>query len=704
MTLRTKTVLIIGSALIGLLILLLSVSSTILLKGFTHLENKTIENKVNCVVNALFEELNKLATEAGNYATLDNLHAYMKTHDKAHISKHFIENTFDSLNLNLLVLLDHDGEIVFDQAYDATDHQFKPVTQSFHNSLRSQLYDQIAGIMLLPEQVMLVASHPLLTSKNNDDSNHGTLIMGRILNDQKIQKISQLTHLAVSIQRIDKEELPDDVIQEGTSSLTQSTVVQILDKKSIAGYTVIKDIYQQPAVLLQVKMSREIYQQGLTSLWFLSVFVLIFVLIFAGLILWLFENLVLARLALLSREVEQVSTTDEFSTVTVEGNDELTHLASSINEMLKEVRKIGDILVEAQRITHLGNWDWDITTNRFYCSDEIYRIFGLRLRARMPHYELFLHYVHPDDRRKVSSVINKAMSEDKPYSIEHRIKQQDGTVRYIHTRGEQLRDRTGQVIHIIGTLQDITERKLAQEQTLRLLEENRFLAHRTLAIKEEESKKLAQELHDEFGQCITAIQADAEAITVLAEEEDNPNPRCLEKIVLSADAIVNVSTHMYDVVHTMMRQLRPTSLDDLGLVETLRELVTTWQTRHKTPCAFKAMGELHHLGEAINISIYRVVQECLTNVKKYAEASQVKITLNTNPMTQILTLCIQDNGIGMDTQDHKRGLGLIGMRERAQALDGQWQLESMPKQGVKIIFTIPIAEEYLQKHRKWKRI
>jgi PAS domain S-box-containing protein len=429
-----------------------------------------------------------------------------------------------------------------------------------------------------------------------------------------------------------------------------------------------------------------------------------------SLVLWLFERLVLARLATLSHEVMQINVTDNLSTVMVEGNDELAHLAIAINDMLKalhasneQVRHSEASLAEAQRIAHLGNWEWDIINNRLNCSDEIYRIFGFQPQSVIPTDELFLNHVHPDDRRKVSIVLQKIANDEKPCNFEHRIVPQNGAIRFIHTQGEIIKDNTGQIVRIIGTLQDITELKQAQAETLRLLEENRFLIHRSMAIKEEELKRLAYELHDEFGQCITAMQADAETIVDLAARKQEEPSITLNKINLSANAILEVSSHAYDVVHSLMQQLRPSGLDELGLVEALRDLVSTWQARHKkTRCIFRATGELHHLGETINIQVYRVVQECLTNIAKYAQASQVSIKLSVDSAKEILILCVQDNGQGMNLTQHKRGLGLIGMRERAKALEGELQLESAPGDGVKITLTIPIAKDYLQKHRKWE--
>jgi PAS domain S-box-containing protein len=717
MTLRQKTLWITGIALVGLLVLLLSFSSTILLKGFTELEKQAVAENVSRLVNALAEQFNNLLTEAEDYAVWDDTYNYMETRNENYIKSNFVEETFKSLNLSCLVMLDTDGEMIFGKSYDSNQNQFAPISSYFLKPLKEKnlftqnIYEsnKFFGFLLLPEQIMLIASYPILTS-DEQGPNRGTLIMGRELDETQMDRLTQLTHLSVTVQRLDNANLPPDFAKAYLALSNQQQVVQILDDKHIAGYILTKDIYQQPAALLRVAMPRKIYQQGLTSLYALSGFVLIFAVVCVGLVLWLFERLILARLATLSHEVMQMNVTDNLSTVTVEGSDELAHLATAINNMLKalhasneQVRYSEASLAEAQRIAHVGNWEWDIINNRLNCSDEIYRIFGLKPQSITPTTELFLSYVHPNDRHKVSLILQKIANEEQPCHLEHRIVQQNGTIRFIHTQGEIIKNNTGQIVRIIGILQDITELKQAQAETVRLLNENRFLIHRSMAMKEEELKRLAYELHDEFGQCITAMQADAETIADLAARKQQQPLITLNKIHLSANAILEISSHAYDVVHALMQQLRPSGLDELGLVEALRDLTSTWQARHKkTRCIFRATSELHHLGETINIHLYRIVQECLTNIAKYAQASYVSIQLSVDSIKEILILCVQDNGQGMNIIQHKRGLGLIGMRERAKALEGNLQLESAPGDGVKITLTIPIAEDYLQKHRKWE--
>ncbi|MDX2457435.1 MAG: histidine kinase [Gammaproteobacteria bacterium] len=226
----------------------------------------------------------------------------------------------------------------------------------------------------------------------------------------------------------------------------------------------------------------------------------------------------------------------------------------------------------------------------------------------------------------------------------------------------------------------------AESQSRTLLTENRNLVHTSLHVQEEERKHLARELHDELGQCITAIQADAESIRDLSKKGDN-------RIETSASAILDVSSRIYEVVHAMMQRLRPGVLDDLGLIEALKEELSTWQDRQPgIETNFEVAGNLDDLDERINITTYRIVQECLTNIARHADATRVNISLSGN--IDSLELSVSDNGQGLNQSLPGDGLGLIGMRERAEGLGGEFMLESEKGTGVTIRVRIPLHGEY----------
>ena len=222
----------------------------------------------------------------------------------------------------------------------------------------------------------------------------------------------------------------------------------------------------------------------------------------------------------------------------------------------------------------------------------------------------------------------------------------------------------------------------AEEKSRTLLAENRKLIQKSLTVQEDERKHLARELHDELGQCITAIQADAESIRDLSGQ-------CDERIKTSSSAILEVSSRVYDVVHSMMQSLRPGVLDDLGLVEALKEEVAGWQERNPdTSYTLGFSGDLAGLGERINITIYRIVQECLTNIAKHAQAAHAEIELAAH--ADQLVLEIYDDGRGMVAGAPGSGMGLIGMRERVEGLGGVLKLVSAPNAGTAFTITIPL--------------
>jgi signal transduction histidine kinase len=235
---------------------------------------------------------------------------------------------------------------------------------------------------------------------------------------------------------------------------------------------------------------------------------------------------------------------------------------------------------------------------------------------------------------------------------------------------------------------EVAERKKAEEDARTLLEEKRYLAQKCMAVQEEERRYLARELHDELGQCITAIQADAAIIQDLSGA-------CDSRLKASAGAILGVSSRIYEVVHSLMLRYRPGVLDDLGLVETIRDEINGWQARQPdTVYTLNFTGDLDALGEELNICVYRIIQESLTNIAKYARASSVHIDIALTPAgsTRQLRVEVQDNGAGFDPGEIVGGFGLVGMRERVEARQGIFTLTTSPGNGTRIKVDLPLGE------------
>ncbi len=252
-----------------------------------------------------------------------------------------------------------------------------------------------------------------------------------------------------------------------------------------------------------------------------------------------------------------------------------------------------------------------------------------------------------------------------------------------------LLDAEQNVSGVICTLRDITKHKQA-EAAENQLRETRLLAQHMAEVQENERRHLARELHDELGQCLTAIKTDA--VLIRNRSIDNE-----PKVYASAQAIIGVASHIYDVVHSMITRLRPSPLDDLGLLATLEESISTWQTRQaEISFNFAFSGQLDHLNEAMNITVFRIVQESITNAVRHADASEIVVSvinqLDDSNEPQLI-ISIADNGKGMEVLDFHSDVdfGLLGMRERAHSLGGTFQLESALGEGVTITVIIPLG-------------
>jgi signal transduction histidine kinase len=226
-------------------------------------------------------------------------------------------------------------------------------------------------------------------------------------------------------------------------------------------------------------------------------------------------------------------------------------------------------------------------------------------------------------------------------------------------------------------------RERAESNVGELLRQNRELSQRLLTLQENERLALARDLHDEVGQACSAIRVELAFIRHCegARSQD---------IGPAAERAEGQALRLYTLVHDLLRRLRPVNLETLGLVAALQELSESWEERTGIGCFFHHEGVLRPLGDAIDIAVYRIAQEALTNVTRHAQASAVRVRLAR--VDESLTLVVQDDGRGIDAARTREGLGLLGARERAAALGGTLDLQSRPGAGVRIALHLPLAE------------
>lgn len=211
-------------------------------------------------------------------------------------------------------------------------------------------------------------------------------------------------------------------------------------------------------------------------------------------------------------------------------------------------------------------------------------------------------------------------------------------------------------------------------------QENRALTQHSLEIQEDERQRLSQELHDELGQSLTAIKV--MAVTAAHKKAD---------IKQTTDSIISICDHLMIVVRSMMHQLHPLVLTELGLKATMEDLLNHWSVRNpELKLTLDCPDEVDHLEQRTAIQVFRVVQECLTNIVRHAQAKQAAVSLKIEHPANILRLQVTDDGQGCSAEMIKTGFGLLGMRERINSLDGEFTIRTQPQHGMSIIASIPL--------------
>lgn len=252
-----------------------------------------------------------------------------------------------------------------------------------------------------------------------------------------------------------------------------------------------------------------------------------------------------------------------------------------------------------------------------------------------------------------------------------------------------VKDRAGLVTHYVGLHYDISERKNSEIALLKLnqvlgqsRQQLRELAAQSEAVREEERKHIAREVHDELGQVLTALRMDISLLGMRSHPLDDE----LANKLVSMKALVD---RAIQGVRNVATNLRPTALD-MGLVPAIEWLCRDFSDRSRIPCYLNIGDKAIDLDESRCVVVFRIVQESLTNISRYAGASQVSIRIGV--VDDELGVKIQDDGCGFDPASvaSKKTFGMLGMRERAISLGGKVNFISSPGQGTAVTLFIPI--------------
>lgn len=345
-------------------------------------------------------------------------------------------------------------------------------------------------------------------------------------------------------------------------------------------------------------------------------------------------------------------------------------------------------LAEGQRMARVGSWDWDPRSGVLTCSDELYRIYGLP-PGDPDFYGQVLSSVHPEDRDQVQRMFERSVQHGEPYDRYFRTVALDGSERFFHSIAYIVSDEQGIPLRVLGTTQDVTELKRAEEKLKATSEQLRALSARLQLAREEEGIRIAREIHDELGSTLTSLRWELEGIktTLIEPGKELPASDLKEKLA----AMLGLTDSMIEIVRRIASDLRPVVLDVLGLQEAIEWQAGQFQDRTGIAVHCESAGDIE-LNAEQSTAIFRIFQEALTNVLRHAQATRVDVKMFGDPGAFVLQ--IKDNGRGI-TEDESVGessIGLLGMRERAHLIGGEVDVIGFEGEGTTVTLRLPTVE------------
>jgi PAS domain S-box-containing protein len=330
-----------------------------------------------------------------------------------------------------------------------------------------------------------------------------------------------------------------------------------------------------------------------------------------------------------------------------------------------------------------GIWDWNLETNAVVYSSRWKQMLGYGDDEIEPYISAWERLVHPADRATADRAHESVTRGQPTYEAEFRLRHKDGHYVHVLSRGFPVRlDAGGPVIRIVGTHFDLTERRKREAEHAR----TELLAH-LVFVQEDERRRIARDMHDQFGEQLTALSL---RIALLTEA-------CAPGADLAGHlaALETIAQRLDRDVDQLVWQLRPTALDDLGLRAALTNYIQEWSQRAHIAAELHTSGLLDdRLAPEVETALYRIAQEALNNVAKHSRARRVEVILERR--AECVLLILEDDGVGFEpahSAADRHGFGLVGMQERAALVGASLAIESTPGKGATILVRMAVPTD-----------
>jgi diguanylate cyclase (GGDEF)-like protein/PAS domain S-box-containing protein len=476
MTLRAKTLVVIGTTLLLMIVFIISISKEILLGGYEKLEKENILQNADQAVRMIDDELLQIRSVVGDWAPWDESYQFMLDKNEEYIQNNLDDYTITNLPVDFLLYQSVDGSVAYCKYVDPESGEDALCPGSLleyvtvHHSLFKSSDDGkgISGLIILPESPVFLASGPIVTSQFEGPV-VGNLIAGRFLNEKEVRRLATKVNLSISLQRMDAKAITDDfkVSQQHRSADNPVTVVE-QDEDTIAAFVVINDIQNKPILMMGIDRARLIVAQGKASLTYFIIAICVIGLVFTLAALIFLETTVLSRVVRLNAEVKDIgSTADLFKKTTIRGKDELADLSAEINLMIESVR------VSSERDRAIlasiadGYFELDILGNLVFFNDSLAKMLGYKKQD--------LIGMNCRQLLNISSAESSIAEFRQLYTTGQPITNMEtgftiasGKEIYLESTVSLIRDAQGRGVGFRGIARDVTKRRKADEELFHL--------------------------------------------------------------------------------------------------------------------------------------------------------------------------------------------------------------------------------------------
>jgi PAS domain S-box-containing protein len=331
------------------------------------------------------------------------------------------------------------------------------------------------------------------------------------------------------------------------------------------------------------------------------------------------------------------------------------------------------LAVEAGRSV---GWDWDIRTGRDRWFGDLETVFGIPADSYIGHVDDFRRRVHPEDRESVWKAVADARQNRKPYVAEFRVVRTDETVRWISARGKFYYDRDGEAERMLGMALDITDRKRMEEGLA-------SLSGQLIGAQEEERRRIAREIHDDYSQRLALLAINLENLAEERGVSAETNQRLHE--------VWNGISEIGADLHSLSHRLHSSTLESLGLVAGAKSFCREFAEQQEIQVDFAEENVPRDISGDAALCLFRIVQEGLRNIKRHSGADRAEVRLEGAGGTLHLTVADRGRGFDVSNRSERNGIGIRSMEERLRSLGGHLEVKSRPMEGTRIEAWVPLV-------------